>query len=278
MLTRSQCLLPSATGLVLCLAAPLGAEELPSVSCVIQPEDTVRLATPVSGVVAEITVERGDVVAAGDVVARLDTTLEEIALELAEARADNLSRIHALEARVAFLRAQVERYERLTARDALAGAVLEESQLELGLALLDLDEAQLARTLAQIEAEQSRALLAQKTLRAPVSGIVTERLTSVGEFRDPQQGHLFTIARLDQLRVEAFAPISYFGALDLSQQVVIHPEEPIGGTYDAEITIIDRVFDAATATFGLSMRLENPDFTLPAGLRCDVAFQATAPE
>jgi hypothetical protein len=34
------------------------------------------------------------------------------------------------------------------------------------------------------------------------------------------------------------------------------------------------VFDAATATFGLVMRLENPDLALPAGLRCQLDFAA----
>ena len=257
-------------------AAAFPAAALDPVSCLIQPDETVRLATPVAGLVAEMAVERGDLVTAGTVVMRLDGTMEEIALALSEARAGNEARIRSLEARVAFLEAQVERNQRLAARDAVAGAVLEESQLELAVARLELDEAHLSRAIAGIEVDQSRALLEQKTLRAPVAGVVTERLTSPGEFRDPQQGHLVTIARLDVLRVEAFPPIAYYAELDLGQQVTIRPEDPIGGAWPASIAIIDRVFDAATATFGLTMRLENPDLTLPAGLRCEVDF--TAPD
>ncbi|WP_201158154.1 efflux RND transporter periplasmic adaptor subunit [Rhodobaculum claviforme] len=253
-----------------------GAAALTPVSCLIQPEDTVRLATPVAGIVAEVPVERGDIVTAGTVVARLDSTLEDIALALAEARAANPSRIHSLEARVAFLEAQLDRNERLATRDAVPEATVQESRLERAVARLELDEAHLARTLAGIEADQSRALLAQKTLRAPIAGVVTERLISPGEFRDPQQGHLVTIARLDVLRVEAFAPIAHYAELEVGREVTIRPEAPFGGAWPATITIIDRVFDAATATFGLVMRLENADLLLPAGLRCEVDF--TAPD
>ena len=261
---------------LLIAAGPAAA--LSPVSCLILPDETVRLATPVAGIVAEVPVERGDTVTAGSVVARLDATVEAIALELAEARAANLSRIRSLEARVAFLEAQLERNERLAARSAVAGTVVDDSRLELEVALLELEEGQLSRALAGIEARQSRALLEMKTLRSPVTGIVTERLVSPGEFRDPQQGHLITIARLDLLRVEAFAPIGHYAALSIGQPVTIHPEAPIGGDWPATIAIIDRVFDAATATFGLVMQLENPDLTLPAGLRCEVAFAAPTPD
>jgi membrane fusion protein (multidrug efflux system) len=257
---------------LLAIALPAGAAgQLAPVACLIQPEETVRLATPVAGIVAEVLVERGDMVAAGDVVVRLDGTVEEMALALALARAGNPARVQALEARVAFLTAQLDRVVQLAARQAVAGTAVEDAQLELDVALLDLDEARLARALAGIEAEQSRALLEQKTLRAPIAGVVTERLLSPGEFRDPQT-HVVTIARLDLLRVEAFAPIGHYAALRLGQAVTIRPEEPIGGAYPATVTIIDRVFDAATATFGLAMRLENPDLTLPAGLRCQLDF------
>lgn len=229
------------------------------------------MATQVAGIVAEVLVERGDVVEAGDVVARLDGRIEEITLALAEARAASRARIAALTARIAFLDAQVARNERLMERNAVAETVVIQSRLEAEIARHDLDEAHLQSTLAGIEAQQARAVLEQKTLRAPISGIVTERLMSLGEFRDPQS-HVATIARLDTLIVEAFAPISYFGRVAVGDVVTIVPEEPIGGAHEAVVTIADRVFDAATATFGLRMELPNADLALPGGLRCEVRF------
>lgn len=260
------------------LGAPLattagaqGTGPLPPVNCLIEPEETVRLSMPVAGIVAAVHVERGDTVAAGAVVAELDTTLERIALSMAEARAGNTAQIDALVARVAFLETMVERNRQLSERNAISVQDYTESALDLEVARQELIEARLARDLAGIEVMQARALLDQRVLRAPIDGVIVERLLSRGEYRDSRD-HIATIARLDVLRIEAFAPLQYFDRLAVDTRVTIRPEAPVGGAWPATITVIDRVFDAATATFGLRMQLENPDLVLPAGLRCEVHF------
>lgn len=247
------------------------AADLAPVSCLIEPEAVVQLATAVAGVVAEVAVERGDRVAAGQVIARLDGRVEAIARDLARTRATNEGRVRALEARLAFLDAQAARTAALSDRSAISATQADEARMQAEMAREELAEAHLAVRLAGIEAEQAEALLEQKTVRAPFDGLITERLLSPGEYRDGQT-HIATIVRLDVLRVEAFAPIAYFPHLTLGQTVTIRPEAPIGGAYRATVTVIDRVFDAATGTFGFRMALPNPDLALPAGLRCEVEF------
>lgn len=252
-------------------AGPGQAAGLAPINCLIEPEEVIRLATPVAGIIAEVLVDRGDVVRRGDVVARLDTAVEEIARDLARARAGDRSRLQSLEARVEFLAAQSARMAELAGRNAISATAATEAQLEARVAEGELDEARINHALAQHELQQAEVLLAQKTLTAPVEGVIVERLLGPGEYRDTQS-HIVTIARLDRLRVEAFAPLSYFGTVALGDVVSIRPEAPIGGAYPATITVIDRIFDAATATFGLRMALENPGLALPAGLRCEVRF------
>jgi hypothetical protein len=38
------------------------------------------------------------------------------------------------------------------------------------------------------------------------------------------------------------------------------------------VTVVDRVVDAASSTFGVRLELANPDYRLPAGLKCRVRF------
>lgn len=249
---------------------------LAPIRCLIEPQELVQLSTPVAGIVAEVTVDRGDRVKAGEIVARLDSRIEELALALARQKALNETRIHALESKVTFLTDKAERLGQLATRNAISESDAHQALMEAQMAREDLTEARLNLDLSRLEAQQAEALLEQKTVRAPFDGVITERLLSPGEYRDIQ-AHILTIARLDTLKVEAFAPIAYYGRLTLGQPVTIRPEPPLGGAYPATITVIDRVFDAATATFGLRMALPNPDLALPAGLRCDVDFPAPAP-
>jgi hypothetical protein len=40
------------------------------------------------------------------------------------------------------------------------------------------------------------------------------------------------------------------------------------------VTVVDRVVDAASGTFGVRLELPNPDYKLPGGLKCDIRFAA----
>jgi len=42
------------------------------------------------------------------------------------------------------------------------------------------------------------------------------------------------------------------------------------------VTVVDKVMDAASGTFGVRLALPNPDLALPAGLKCKIRFSGTA--
>ena len=242
------------------------SEAIPApVRCLIEPEDMIELSAPVAGVLTEIAVSRGDMIAAGQIVARLDDTLEAFQLSQAESRAASGYALKGREARLAFLQDQAERMRRLVQRKIASDTSYEEAAMEAELAL--------QRALAEIEVERSRAVLKQKTVVSPIKGVVVERSASIGEYQDGT-APIVTIAALDPLRVEAYVPLDHFAALKVGQSVTILPEAPIGGRHAATLTVIDRVFDAGTGTVGIRMSLPNPDLVLPAGLRCTVEFGA----
>lgn len=254
-------------------AEPPADPLLAPVSCLIEPAARVELSTAVAGVVDRVFVDRGDRVTAGQVLAELDSGPERAALALAEARTRNEARTRALERQAAFLAEKARKTVELAARQAVSENTALEAEVEAAIAAEDLAGAQFDRDLATLEAAEARSRLEQKTLRAPFDGIITERLLDPGAYREGQ-AHIMTIARIDTLRVEAFVPITYYGRIAEGQSVTIRPEAPVGGAHPATITVIDRVFDAATATLGIRMTLPNPGLALPAGLRCDIDFAA----
>jgi multidrug efflux pump subunit AcrA (membrane-fusion protein) len=104
--------------------------------------------------------------------------------------------------------------------------------------------------------------------------VVVERILSPGEFADPPQ--LLEVAQIDPLRVEVFAPIGLLQQVSVGMTAQVLPEAPVGGSHEATVTIVDRVVDAASGTFGIRLELPNSDFALPAGLNCRVRFEDRA--
>jgi RND family efflux transporter MFP subunit len=239
--------------------------------CVIEPQQTVKLSSAVAGVIREVTVERGSLVSKGQMVARLETGVEEANLALAQAKASSDAPVKSAEAKLEFLRRKHERTEELVAKKVVAEATFDENLANARVAEQDVRTAELNGRIAKLEVKQSEAVVELRVLRSPIDGIVTDVLLHPGEYRN-DQSPILTLAQIDPLRVEVFVPTRFYGQIHLETSAIVEPEAPIGGLYDATVTVVDRVLDAASGTFGVRLRLPNPDFQLPAGLKCKIRF------
>jgi membrane fusion protein (multidrug efflux system) len=187
--------------------------------CLIQPYQTITITSPVGGLLEAVTVDRGDVVKEGQVLAIIDSSVERATGAVAHAQAELNN-----------------------------------------------------RRLADLELNRTAAEVALRTIKSPINGVVVERFMHPGEF--PKQERILKLAQTDPLRVEAYAPVSMLGKVSVGMQAVIKPEDPVGGSHTAKVTVVDHIVDAASGTFGVRMELANPDFKLPAGLRCTVKFSS----
>ena len=68
------------------------------------------------------------------------------------------------------------------------------------------------------------------------------------------------------------APVQIYGRITAGMKATVIPEPPLNQPHTATVTIVDRVIDAASGTFGVRLELANPDFDLPGGLRCRLRF------
>jgi multidrug efflux pump subunit AcrA (membrane-fusion protein) len=87
------------------LAPGAQADQLVSTTfdCLIEPHQVVKLASCMVGVVAELHVDRGDVVSKAQLLGKLEDGVEEANLALAKARARNEYAIKSIQARFEFL-------------------------------------------------------------------------------------------------------------------------------------------------------------------------------
>ena len=256
------------TPLALAQAVDLASTEL---DCLIEPHSLIKLGSAVTGVLDSVAVDRGDMVHAGQLVAMLKSGVEEATVALARARAENDVVVQSRRARLEFESDKEKRTETLFKKKIVSGEQMKVATTERRLAELDVHEAEKNQSLARLELRQAMAVLNQRMIVSPIDGVVTERVLSPGEYVF-EQSYVFTVAEIDSLHVEVFAPIEMFGAVSLGMKAEVRPEQPVGGTHIAKVTIVDHIIDPASGTFGVRLELPNPDRALPAGLRCKIVF------
>jgi RND family efflux transporter MFP subunit len=240
--------------------------------CVITAKSTVKLGSPEEGILTETLVDRGDHVNKGDIVAKLDTEVEQLSAELARLQAKNTVEIRSSRAQAEFRRKEVDRLETLHSQKTVPEKSYDQAVIESQLADLALEAANTEHRLNEVEYRRARAHLDRRSIRSPVDGVIVDVMLSPGEYVH-EQAPLMSIAEIDPLNVEVFIPVAQYGAIATGMEAEVRPEEPIGGRYRARVTVVDNVFDPASRTFGVRLELPNPDHALPAGLRCTVQFQ-----
>ena len=219
-----------AAGLMLggAVAAKAQPTSVPELDCVIEPQQVVKLATPVVGVIARIDVDRGDVVHKGQVLGKLEDGLEQATLNLSRVRATNEYGTKAIQARLDFLRRKNARTGELMAKNIATQAAADEAGSDANVAEQQLKEAELNLELARLQVGHDEEALKQRMLISPIDGVVTERLLVPGEYRN-EQSPIVTLAQIDPLRVEVFVPTSQYGRIRIGSSARIHPQQPIGG-------------------------------------------------
>ena len=214
-------------------------------SCLLEPSQQVDISSQAPGVVNVVHMERGDQVRKGQKLLELDSAIQNAAYVTAKARAS-------------FAKRKVARNKNLLEKKLLSDLERDELLTEAELAKLMLEEAQ--------------ALVKQRTVYSPINGVVVQKNISVGEYVGSEP--VAKLVALDPLYVEVIMKSDVYGSLAKGMTVEVQPERD-GRRYEGKIKIVDKIIDAASGTFGVRIELPNPDFILPAGLKCQAFFKAS---
>ncbi|PLL12713.1 efflux RND transporter periplasmic adaptor subunit [Tabrizicola sp. TH137] len=199
---------------------------------------SVMVAPETPGRVTEVLVQSGQPVQAGDILLRLDSEAERIAVERARLVLDDA-------------RAALERLQQLQGSGASSGVQLREAELALRQAELELRQAEFDLSLREVP--------------APVSGYVGILGVEVGA----QVGTTTEIAQIDDrsvLLVDFRLPERMVGRIAPGDAVMA--EAMAGGfaAIEGRVSAIDNRVDAASRTLRVQARLDNADDRLRAGM------------
>jgi len=245
--------------------------------CIVRPRDIIELTSAEEGVLTAILVDRGQIVTRGQIVARLDNQLQVSAVALARIRVENEAANAASRARLEFRQDELARIRKLHQKRVATRAALDEAEVELNLAELDLENSAADMRIAGAELAQAEILVERRLIRSPADGIVLRVTASSGEYAH-EQAPVMTIAELDPLHVEAYLPIALFPRLAMGQEAEIRIGAPFDLVRSAKVSAIDTVFDAASGTFGVRLDLPNADRRLPSGIKCALRFYSAPGE
>lgn len=205
--------------------------------------DDVRVPAEIGGKITALYADKGAVVSEGDALLQIDDALFKNALaqseiDLREAEKD------------------LERWEEL--RTSGAVSVNEYEKIKTAAEM-----ARIARDNASINIEKS-------TVTAPVSGQITDRYVSLGEFigsGDP----VYRLVKTDKLKLNLHVPENDVGSLHTGMPLVFSVKSLKGLMFTGTVTFVASASAAQSNTYEIEAVVDNADGILRAGMLARVA-------
>lgn len=197
--------------------------------------ELVQVLAKVPGQVESLRVEEGTRVEQGDVLVELDPNEYRLAAARAEAELDKKH-------------ADMTRYERMLSEGVL-------SQVDYDQAVYDVRQAELAHEQALID-------LAEATVRAPITGVISSRDVHRGA-RVAANETLFTIVNPDRLWVHIYVPEADLPGLAPGQTAEVTSDVLSHGTFAALVDRISPVVDPQSGTAKVTVRMSSTDNLRP---------------
>ena len=241
-----------------------------AVDCVITPYLTVDVSSAAPGVIDKVYVERGDQVEQNQVVAMLDSEVEKAAVDIAEARSTMVSEVMLGKVNMDYDKRKQQRLSSLHGQNAISTQDKDEAERNAKAAKLKLQHARDLHRLRQLELRKAEEELRQRNVRSPIQGVVVQRFKYSAEYVEDQP--IMRVAQLNPLHIEAIVPMEMFGKIQKGMSADVFPEIVSDEARQATVTVVDKMGDAASGTFGVRLTMDNPGNALPAGIKCHAQF------
>lgn len=205
-----------------------------------QPTNQVEISSELSGTVRSVEVDNDDAVAAGQVLARLDTSRLEAAIASNEAEVEaRKARVQEALATEAQAEADLNRVRTLADRGVSSVQTLETSEAAYARAVAATQSARADVKVAEANLAADRTDLAKSVIVSPISGVVLERAVEVGQIvaSSFQAPTLFTIAEdLREMRLEVAIDEADMGVVAVGDRASFGVEAYRDRRFPAEIT------------------------------------------
>jgi membrane fusion protein, multidrug efflux system len=228
--------------LSLSLALACRAEDITGI---VFPFKDVSVASPVlQEVIDSVLVEEGDAVQEGQPIVQLRAEKEAL---------------------------QVEQYRKVVDQKKFSADGAEALAKEKMMSKEAVLEKQTELELARINLRQAEVALKEKTIRAPLTGIVVKKFKESGESADRAE-KLVDIVNIDQVYVEFFLDPKMMNTVKVDQPVPVRFVALGERKFVGKISFIDPRIDITSVRLRVKVLVENSDHTIKPGMRGTADF------
>ncbi|WP_315925299.1 efflux RND transporter periplasmic adaptor subunit [Mesorhizobium sp. SP-1A] len=206
---------------------------------------TVSVNPYTAGRLVEFDVASGARIKAGQVIARLDSETEEIALERAKAQRDDA-------------KAKVDRIRALRSSNAATAVQLTDAELELRNAELSVHDAQVA--------------LDRRSVTSPISGVVGILPIEAGNYVTTQTS-IATVDDRSSILVDFWVPERFASSIRIGSTLTATPTANPRNSYEGTVTAIDNRIDDKSRTLWVQATIANPADSLRAGMSFQIVMK-----
>jgi RND family efflux transporter MFP subunit len=233
-----------------------------------------------NGYLKSFSADVGDRVAAGRVLAEIDTPEIDAQIAWAHAAVD-VARANVVKARVdlELADATLKRFEAFAATGGATAQQLDEKRSAAAQAKSALASAEANVVLADAEVKRLETLQGFEHVTAPFAGVVTARNYDVGALVGPSGAsaakELFRLESGDVLRAWVNVPQSYVASTKVGAKAFLTVSNWPGREFPGTLTRTAGVLDANTRTLRCEIDVPNPDGALFSGMYGEVRFPVT---
>jgi RND family efflux transporter MFP subunit len=242
-----------------------------------EPYRQIELAVGEPGVLTKVLVEEGSRVQPGQIVARLDTLVLERTLEIARQRSEFVGALRAAEAELELRTSHLQKLSQLRDRGHATQQELDRAATDLKVAEARVAMAHEELALQRLECQRIEAQIEHRVVRSPIQGVVSHLWHEEGESFLSSDPRVATIVQLNRLKAKFPLDPDSVVTLKVGQDVRLTIDTNTANV-SATVESISPVMDAKSATFEVTVGIDNAKETIPSGARCWLEIPSTQSE
>jgi len=210
----------------------------------LESRNEAEIITRVTGIIEELSVEEGDFVEKGQLLAKVDARRYQLALDKAEAE-------------LAGLEQELKRLSLMAEKQLVSAQASDKLKYQHRAAVA-------AKELAALDLRDSQIV-------APISGFISERFIKTGHFTQGYQ-KLFHIVDQSSLQAVVYLPEHKLSYVELKQQALLQFSARQGKQFIAQVRSISPVIDNRSGTFKVILSIDNEELQLKPGMFAQIAL------